>query len=200
MFNCKNCGSKVNDTLNFCSNCGISLTNQNDTNDKKKFIELLGTNIKISNIKNFGVSISNKYYKAIKVPIYKINPKYIQRKSSNNNRFIKAISLSFTNKYLSTGKRAIVSIKEFDKEEYTVGDQGEIRIKYVLPYTIVRLEDGKKIKDFSDTTIIKAINEEYFIYWDYLYVKTYQNEDYRFYGFDINITEKLAELKILVNK
>lgn len=199
MVNCKNCGSKINNKINFCSNCGKSITNKNVTIDKKKFIELSGTNIKISNIKNYGVSISDQKYKAIKVPIFEINPKYVQRKEMNSNKFLKTISLTFTSKYLRTGKRAIVGINEFNKKTYNIPEQGGTVVKYELPYLVVKLENGKKKKDSNRITIIEEINEELFIYWDYLYVNTYQNENYQFYGYDINTKEKLAELNTLVN-
>lgn len=69
MFRVRYCDSESNNAFKFCLNCRKSVI-------KVKFIELMRIDIKISNIKNFGISSSKKYYKSIRISIYKKDSEY----------------------------------------------------------------------------------------------------------------------------
>src|SRR5690606_30932502 len=149
---------------------------------RAKFISIGNTNLKVSNIKEFGVS-SSSYVKAIKAPIFQLNPEYVAKKQSAGSNIFKKMLLP--GKYIMTEQSKEVSRSEFEKVTFSGNTSRE---EYRLPYILVKTEGNNLVKDHNRYTRIDADNAEK-VYWKYLYVTTYQNDNYRFYEYDIDIDE-----------
>lgn len=162
--------------------------------NRANFISVHHTNIKVSNIKEFGVSKSTTI-KAIKAPIFKLNPEYVRKKDMAGKNLFKKLLLP--GKYIETGEYKEVSKNEFTKVTIKGNEFSYDHDEYRLPYILVKTVAGI-VKDHDRYTRIDE-NEAKKVYWKYLYITTYQNDNYQFYEDDINIDETLAELDELVN-
>lgn len=156
---------------------------------RAKFISIGNTNLRVSNIKEFGVSLSSEV-KAIKAPIFQLNPEYVAKKQSAGSNIFKKMLLP--EKYIMTGQSKEVSRSEFEKVTFTS------REEYRLPYILVKTSGNNLVKDHNRFTFIDADKAEK-VYWKYLYVTTYQNDNYRFYEYDIDIDETRSRLNELLN-
>lgn len=163
--------------------------------NNKSFISINNTNIKASNIKEFGISQSDEV-KALKVPIYKLNPEYYKTKERAGKNIFKKLFLP--EKYIRTGTFEQILEKEFEKFTIQGNEFRDSRKVYELPFILVKQSKTKNIKfDEYSTRIDK--DEAEFVYWKYLYITTYQNDNYQFYEYSIEIEEVLSQLKELVN-
>src|SRR5690606_7991385 len=133
---------------------------------RAKFIYIGNTNLRVSNIKEFGVSLSSEV-KAIKAPIFQLNPEYVAKKQSAGSNIFKKMLLP--EKYIMTGQSKEVSRSEFEKVTFTS------REEYRLPYILVKTSGNNLVKDHNRFTFIDADKAEK-VYWKYLYVTTYQND------------------------
>lgn len=174
---------------------GLTCSQIEIINEKKaNFISINDTNIKVSNIKSFGVSTS-KHIKGIMTPIYKVNPDYVRKESAAGKNIFKKLLLP--TKYIDSGTKKEVAIDEFKKVTIKGNEFTYSRDVYDLPYFLVRVSTTR-IDKFDGRTRIEADDAEY-VYWKYLYITTYQNDNYRFYEDEITIDEVLEELNELVN-
>lgn len=151
----------------------ISSKKHVENNQKPKFITIGNNNIKISNIKEFGISIGNKI-KAAKVPIYRENPDH------KNGGFLKKLLRS---KYIGTESYTEIPYKDLTLFE------GE----YILPYHMVR-DSSNSVKKVNLQLSLKKSKVK-FVYWRYLYITTYQNDNYQFYEYEYEIDKTLSELQ-----
>lgn len=162
---------------------------------KSNFISVGNTNIKVSNIKEFGVSYSSNI-KAIKTPIYERNQEYFDKKVAAGKNPLKHILLP--KKIINTALYVEVPKSEFEIRRRKGGDYFSDYDEYVLPYVLIRITPTYNEKDYSRITIINE-NDVKFIYWKYLYITTYQNDNYQFYEDDIDIDETTDKLNELLN-
>jgi cold shock CspA family protein len=153
---------------------------------KKSFFSIGNTNIKVKNIKEFGTSTDLYRIKSIKVPVYELNLNYVSKRATMGKNPLKWLLLP--EKYKATVKKVEVPIHMFS-EYYDEGKK-----MYHLPYK--KVLSGDKITNEKDAgpTGIKASNAKE-VYMKYLFVTTYQNDNYRFYEDEIDIKERLAELE-----
>jgi cold shock CspA family protein len=161
---------------------------------KPQFISVGNTNIKISNIKQFGVAKSEEI-KGIKVPVYRLNPEYVRKRNEAGNNIFKKLFLP--SKYLKSEEYVEVRISEFSTYE-VAHEYRSPSLYYKLPYLLVRTSTTKIDKDYEFITKIEEY-EAKFTYWRYLYITTYQNDNYKFYENEIDIEKTLSELNELFN-
>jgi cold shock CspA family protein len=162
---------------------------------KPQFISVGNTNIKISNIKQFGVAESEER-KGIKVPVYRLNPEYVRKRNEVGNNIFKKLFLPPM--YLESEEYVEVRLSEFSIYERAGNEFRPSYYYYELPYLFVRTSTTKIDKDHQFRTIIRE-DEVKFSYWRYLYITTYQNDNYKFYEYEIDIEKTLSELNELFN-
>lgn len=162
--------------------------------NRANFISVHHTNIKVSNIKEFGVSQSTRM-KAIKAPVFKLNPAYVRKKDMAGRNLFKKLLLP--DKYLETSEYKDVPKEEFNKVTIKGNEFSYDHDEYRLPYILVKTVTGI-VKDNDRYTRIDE-GEAKKVYRKYLYITTYQNDNYQFFEDDINIEETLALLNELVN-
>ncbi|MUK88418.1 hypothetical protein GMD78_08445 [Ornithinibacillus sp. L9] len=162
--------------------------------NKTNFISINNTNIKVSNIKEFGISLSHKI-KAIKVPVYKMNPDYVKSKERAGKNILKKLLLP--EKYINAGTYKEIFIEKFEKYTIQGNEFRYSRDVYELPYIFIKQSETKDVKHDGYTRI--DADEAKFVYWKYLYITTYQNDNYKFYEHDINIEENISQINELIN-
>jgi cold shock CspA family protein len=160
------------------------------------FISVGNTNIKVSNIKQFGVAYSDKV-KAIKTPIFEKNPEYFEKKNKAGKNPFKHLFLP--DEFSETGFFTEVRRSEFHTRKIEGNEFRYSYLRYELPYILVRITPKTNEKNHNKRTIIHE-DDVKFTYWKYLYITTYQNDNYTFYEYDIDIDETLSELKRVVNR
>lgn len=132
--------------------------------------------------------------KAIKVPVYKINPEYIIKKENAGKKPFKRLFLPA--KYIKTEEYTEVPESEF---YYQPRDFDHERSSYYLSYRMVKINGEINKVEESEYDQMEIIEENAKkVYLKYLYVSTYQNDNYRFYENEIDIEMSLSELKGLV--
>lgn len=148
------------------------------------FININDTNIKLSNIKQYGVSSE---YRFIDVPVYEKVYKDSKPYKPSKLNFIKRLFDSY-HEYDFTG--------EYKRLDIITGNYIPSLVNGEVFYCVNKSnESGLDIISFKDITA--KFNPELKpnkIIYKYLYITTFQNDNFRFYDYQIKVNEKHREL------
>ena len=149
--------------------------------DKPQFIEIGDTRIKLSNIKNYGLSKGECILKNVQVRKYKRIP--------NTTPVVKFIC-----KYnYEPAGYADITIEEYNQESkklrlreiYGLSQDAYDSYHKINPRAYIINPNATYPPVIRDDSIQMLHNDDFLLYYDnleYLYITTYQNDNYEFYG------------------
>lgn len=169
---------------------------------ENKFIAINDVRIKASNIKNYGVSVETKYLAAV----YRIKKVYTPTGSGFFGRLLSTTSLEKE----KTDKRVVIDKGEYEWIKnggeapiyglFDEDDDAVYRWNYAnVPEGIICHAVYKHFGQFGETTegepMIKASPEDV---WceekKYLYITTYQNDNFKYYEDEVDINKIMTEI------
>ncbi len=180
----------------------------------KTFVNIGGNRIKVSNIKNFGISYETEYY----AKVYKINIEEYGVGFLGGLLFATFDKEIPESSYKVTDKTDTNYKMEISEDEYTKIKKGKIlpiyaqvekdnicncyvkRDLYDGTYIILAQQKGKwEDGEYVDGNILSVATPDDVFEEKirYLYITTYQNDNFTFYEDECDIDEKLAELDSL---
>lgn len=148
------------------------------------FINVNDTNIKLSNIKQYGVSSE---YRFIDIPVYEQVYKFPEPSKPSKLNFIKKFFNSYT-EYDFTGEYKRLDVLNSNYNEsvkngemfYCVNDSKESGLE-MINYNGITDKFNPELKPRK-------------IIYKYLYITTFQNDNFKFYDYEIEVEEKHKEL------
>lgn len=180
----------------------------------KAFVNICGNRIKVSNIKHFGISSENKYY----ANVYKVKMEKRGGVGFAGAMFLLVFNQSVPEPtYFITEKKLTNYKNEISEEEYTNIKRG-VKMPIYLQVDSNEMDKSHSkfefVEDLIDGTyIVKSISKSVYtegkieveatpddvfkVETRYLYITTYQNDNYTFTENECDIDEKLAELDSL---
>lgn len=162
---------------------------------ENKFIAINDVRIKASNIKNYGVSEDTKYLAAV----YKIKYESIgfifSHTEYSKEKTDKKVVID-KNEYdwiKNNGESPIYGLFDEDDSNVYIGDSANVP-EGVICHAIEKRTDQYGFT-YAGDTMIKATPEDV---WcekkKYLYITTYQNDNYKFYENEIDIDEVMKKI------
>lgn len=155
------------------------------------FVDFGSARIKLSNVKNYGISSTTVYY----APVFM----YVERTEKKQTLFgekdKKSWQLVDSGERIRLGETLSEAAAKWRADGMTSSASGlaAVSAPYLWYYQYVR-EDGKLRQGYSSTKSIEEAAECKTV--EYLYVTTFQNDNYRFFAdvVDFDIHEKCREL------
>lgn len=157
------------------------------------FVDFGSARIKLSNVKNYGISSTKVYY----APVFK----YVERTEKKQTLFgekdKKTRQLIDSGERIRLGETLSEAAQKWKADGMTSSGGGTFGV-YSMSYSCYFYqyvkEDGKLKQGYSSTKSIEEAAECKTV--EYLYVTTFQNDNYRFFAdvVDFDIHEKCREL------